>query len=62
LSKIRNLKVGGPGLPRKKVGNLDPCVPQVPQPMSLRITPSFAGHSFRIVSGETRYCLPIHSC
>jgi len=62
LGKIRNLKVGWPGPPRKECG--------VPRPMRhprfrhlwAYVTPSFAGYTFRVISGETWYHLPIHRC
>jgi len=52
----------GQALPEKKCGSLDPRGHPGSATMSLRITPSFAGCSFRVILGGTWYYLPIHHC
>jgi len=51
----------GPGHPRKYMGSLVSCGPRFRQ-LWAYVTSSFAGHSFRVISGETWYYLAIHRC
>jgi len=47
--------MGGPRPPRKKVGKPKPMRPPWLHHLCAFVTPSFAGHSFRVISGETWY-------
>ena len=60
--QIRNLKVGGPRPPRKKVGEPKPMGSPWFRHLCAYAAPSFAGHSFRVISGVMWYYLPIHRC
>ena len=60
--KIWCLEVGGSLPPRKKVGKRTPMRPPWLRHLCDFVMPSFAWHSFRAISGETWYYLPIHRC